>query len=272
MAITKRIKPPISNSENKIDISEAEVIDDNTSSNSNQENSEQEEADKKYVENLNDQKTIDLNEVGKKDAGEKTTIDFMNEESIKDFTSSQTKKAEPNTEDTRKSQFDGKTIEDVQAQIKKEENDSSKKFTLKDMEEIAGFIIELIDTGFSSAFNWWAGDSSINNYALPKSKKDMLSYQLALILVKYQAKFKIEFMFLLSIIIMYAPAFMLAKKKKAEIKQGIINKQNNKTAQHSTYKEKFNKPEDFVEKSEDILKEEASNLGALRKRGKKKNG
>ena len=47
----------------------------------------------------------------------------------------------------------------------------------------------------------------------------MLEYQLALILVKYQSKFSIEFMFLISLVICYAVPFTKARSRRKEMKE-----------------------------------------------------
>jgi hypothetical protein len=73
----------------------------------------------------------------------------------------------------------------------------------------------------SSALKWWSKDTSESAYSLPEKKKSMLSYQLSLILMKYQAKFSIEFMFFLTMVVVYIPAVMLAKKRKKEIAEYV---------------------------------------------------
>ena len=204
-------KPPTSGS---IDISEATIIEESGESKTEQTSSS---VDTEYVKNLKDQKTVDLGDNGKNKSSEKVTIDFMNEDHIKNFTSGETKKAAENDINAG-SQFEGKSVDDLKADIKKAEDDSKKNFTAKDFEDIARFIIFLIDTGLSSGLKWWAKDTSDAAYSLPEKKKEMLVYQLTLILTKYQAKFSIEFMFILTILIVYAPAFMKAKSRRKELK------------------------------------------------------
>jgi len=264
--IKKHTKPPVKGK--KIDISEAEIVDDKVEGDNT---ANQKQIDDDYAKNLHEQKTIDLGEVGKKQAGEKVTIDFMDEQHINSFTSSQSKKAADNTEQST-GNFANKTPEEIQSEIKKAEEDSKKNFTAKDFEDIASFIIFLIDTGLASALKWWSKDTSESAYSLPEKKKQMLSYQLSLILMKYQAKFSIEFMFILTIFVVYIPAFMLAKKRKKEIANPVIVNQpvkqaepvKNNAEQNSTVVNEVKEP---VIPSPIIIK---PNVGAKRPRGGQK--
>jgi len=238
---SKKTKRPPSNlkSSKKINIEEAIIITDKTDEKDNIDLKIKNKDDKSYIENITDTKTIDLGEAGKKQSSEKVTIDFMNEDHIKDFTGSQTKKSEENVEKEDSSKI---SSEDFQKEIKQAEDDSTKNFTKKDFEDIAKFLIFLIDTGISSAMKWWSKDTSDAAYSLPNEKKKMLEYQLTIILAKYQAKFSIEFIFLLTICIVYAPAFIKAKSRRkdlkteatAKINEQIENINNNATTVETT--------------------------------------
>ncbi len=208
--VIKKVKTPPRSS--KINIQDATIIDEKK----NDAKTNKETVDSSYVNNLQDQQTVNLGDVKNKKEDTKVVIDFMNQEHINQFTAAETKKVE---DKKTESSFEGKSVEDLKADIKKAEEDSTKNFTAKDFEDIARFIIFLIDTGISSGLKWWSGDTSDVAYSLAEKKKETLVYQLTLILVKYQAKFSIEFMFLLSIIFLYAGSFVKAKAKKKEIKE-----------------------------------------------------
>lgn len=212
-SIPKVKKPPMAG---KLDISDAKIISETKVDNETT-STKEETVDSSYVKNLQDQETVTLNDKSKGKVEEKVVIDFMNEDHIRSFTAGETKKADVESDET-KSNFEGKSVDDLKADIKRAEEESTKNFTAKDFEDIARFIIFLIDTGLSSGLKWWSGDSSDAAYSLPEKKKEMLVYQLTLILTKYQAKFSIEFMFVLTILIVYAPAFVKAKNKRKELK------------------------------------------------------
>jgi hypothetical protein len=218
-------KPPLK-IDKKINISDAVIVE----SKPVDKKTDNEDIDSEYVKNLQDQKTVDLSESGKKQAGEKVTIDFMNQDHISSFTAGETKKADENIGNSN-SQFKDKSVEDLKAEIKKAEEDSTKNFTAKDFEDIARFMIFLIDTGLSSGLKWWSKDTSEAAYSLPEKKKEMLVYQLTLILTKYQAKFSIEFMFFLTIVIVYAPAFVKAKNNRKVNLNDVEAKLNSEESQ-----------------------------------------
>lgn len=258
-------KPPVS--ERKLDISEATIIKPEDEKTTNSDNVKDAES---YVKNLNDQKTIDLGETGKKQAGEKVVIDFMNEDHVKDFTSSETKKAEDLQDDSdlgNKSNFSGESVDDLKKKIKDEEEKSVKNFTAKDFEDVARFIIFLIDASFSSFFKWWGKDTSDTAYSLPKGKQETLVYQLTLILVKYQAKFSIEFMFLISLLVLYAPAFVKSKNSRKASK-GETNFEELPTfvTPSTTFTDQINKDVE-TQKSEKVEIKTNTGAGTKRRRG-----
>lgn len=221
-------KPPIENS--SINISEA------TSQSSEQENSQeaqelQDIINKEinsgsidYMKNLQDQKEILISEVGKSDPTETKRIDFLNEAHVDNFTASQAKKSE-NT--VVKDDLSGKTVEQVQEQMRREANAPEKQYTVDEWKEIAATIILFIDTGVSSLFKWWTKDTSDDAYSLSKPKQNMLTNQLAKILMKYQARFPVEAMFVVTLIICYFPAYGIAKKRKKEIEEANAIKETN---------------------------------------------
>lgn len=152
-------------------------------------------------------------ETGKKKVHDKVTIDFMAEDNLKSHIKKETNFVRPEQEKP------AQTIEQVREQIKKEEEEASKKFTQKDFEDIAGFLINLIDTAVSTGLRFWSKDTSDSAYALAEPKKRMLSHQLALILIKYNTKFSIEFMFLCTIVVAYAVPFQKAFARRRMLKE-----------------------------------------------------
>ena len=256
MTAVKTVKKPPTSSK-IINISDAEIVSEVKTTQEEVKKPDTEELD--YAKNLKEQKTVDLGEVGKKSASEKVTIDFMNADHLSSLTSGETKKADE-TLDNKGSQFDGKSVDDLKADIKKAEEESTKNFTAKDFEDIAKFIVFLIDTGLSSALKWWSKDTSDTAYSLPEKKKDMLVYQLTLILTKYQAKFSIEFMFLLTILIVYAPAFVKAKNRRKD----TVAKENN--VGDSFDVTNYSKSESIIDDAESALNKEKKTDGK-RKRG-----
>lgn len=107
-------------------------------------------------------------------------------------------------------------IDKVQRDVAEYEQSKSGTLQYKDLKQMATFIITLIDTAFATAFRLFARDTSSSAYAMPAENKKLLIEQLALILGKYQSKFKIEFVFFSSLFVLYAPAAISAFNKRKE--------------------------------------------------------
>jgi len=145
-------------------------------------------------------------------------INYMDEKVVSDYTKQQTKEFK---QEEKKSS--NKTLDDAKKTIDQIERTS--EFTYSDYEDIAEFIIEMFDTGMSTMLRFWCDDTSYNAYSIPKEKIKMLKKQLTLILIKYQQKFKIEFMFLLSLILVYSgPVKKAYDRRKMLKKEGILGK------------------------------------------------
>lgn len=178
--------------------------------------------------------TIDLGEK-KTNSSEKTTIDFTSTSHVNEFVKKKTVKA-AEVEEEVKSSFSGTTTEQVKEQINKEEN--NEQWKPEDFEMVADIIITVLDTFSANLLRIWAKDTSDTAYSLTVKKKAMLVRQLSMILIKYQAKFKIEFLFLLSIIMFYAGPFMAAKAHRKEVndkkQEGQNIQENNKDVVEAT--------------------------------------
>lgn len=152
-----------------------------------------------------------------KDEEENIQVDFQDENSANQFASKQTK---PSSDTTTNDGIDPHTSqEDLQKQVLDYENSKSGKLEYKDFLQFSEFIINLIDITVSTALNWFAKDTGNNAYSLPAPNKKLLIQQLALILSKYQSKFKIEFIFFMGLVVMYSgPAITAWNTRKEKIK------------------------------------------------------
>lgn len=187
----------------------------------------------KFNSNQNDtsdkkEKIIDLKQSMQP---EKTaTMDFDNDDHLDSEIKSTTQDAGKNDrqkDPNRKSI----SLDQAKEQIRDIESNSDKRFTYDEFEEFASFLLDLIDTGISSGLRWYAQDSSITAYEMPKKKIDSLKKNLTLILVKYQAKFSLEFMFVITLILAYSVPFMKARQMRKEVlsyRAGVENKKARK--------------------------------------------
>lgn len=175
------------------------------------------------------------------------TIDFQNQDDIDNILKSKTKESEFDKTAKDDNKYKNLNADDIRAEIKNEESKASEKYTYEDFANIAAFLLTLYDTGLSTGLGAWAKDSP-SLYEMPKEKKKILEHQLTLILIKYQAKFSLEFMFLATLALVSATPVMKAVKRKKDIKEYEL-KQKAKPAKEKE-EEKAS-----VEKDMDVSKE-----------------
>ena len=172
----------------------------------------------------------------KKTGGEKVKVNFMNKDFIKDYVGKKTVKSDEPTpgsgEEDSSNSTSGKdeTTEELRQRIKKDEEAYEKQFTPEDFEEIAGFVIDLVDAGISTALRVWAKDTSSRHYELEKSKKDKLAKQGKLILIKHKLKWSVEFVFVLSLVIFYAGPIQKARKRRQMLAEDSTKSTSTKTS------------------------------------------
>lgn len=277
--VAKKIRGQATIENDKLDISSESLVTESKDS----------EIEKKILEEIEKQsliktKEVNFNEIGKNEEEENVVIDFNNTENIEQFTASSSKKSE--NQNSRL--FDeNTTAEDLRQKIQEEE-EKSKDFKAKDFEDIARFIIFLIDSSISAGLRWWAKDTSDTAYQISKTKQEQLVSQLTLILVKYQTKFSIEFMFLITVLVLYIPPFMRARERRKELKntpvkfaekkQEIIKNvetiipQKIVEEKENTF-ELFPKQETFIENNEQpSIQEETTTIKKTRRAGARKRG
>ena len=132
-------------------------------------------------------------------------IDFMSDDETAGFISQPTKAAptEVETPDAPFS-FSGKTVDEVQTQIKTEEADYAKELTVEDFQEVAEFFIDLIDFGVISLARFISKENSDQPFEVSEKKKRKLIKQLTLIAIKHKMKIGIELLFVGTMIMVYA--------------------------------------------------------------------
>lgn len=166
--------------------------------------------------------------------------------------------AQPTRENQDKaSEIPGNTsAEDVKKQVLDYEESKSGKLEYKDLKQYATFIVTLIDVSFSSLFKLLARDSARSVYELSKANKDILIEQLTLILAKYQSRFKVEFMFFISLVIMYAPAGIEAFKNRKLTNKALPKKDSKQSMQQKVEElVSASKPSEKVEEKTTVVEE-----------------
>lgn len=171
------------------------------------------EEEKKYIENLQDQKEVIVSDVLKSNVDEKVKINFLDEGSALDFTASKSKTSSTKVEE-EKTDFGGDP--------KKTSQTSASSIPPNDPAEhmdSAIFVMGFFDLIFSQIMKFWSKDTSDSAYSLPKPKQMELAKYLAKILAKYQKKFPIEFMFLMAVVGSYSGGFIIARMRRKKMKE-----------------------------------------------------
>lgn len=165
-------------------------------------------------------------------------IDFMDKDVIKDFIKSPTKESDNST--GKEDPFKGKTAEEAAEYVKKEEN--TQVFTPDDLRDVSTILVMMYDIGLSTSLKLFAGDDIDTPYTIAAPKLRKLENILTMVLVKYQTKFKVEFLFLLSLIIISWSPITIARKNRKAIK---LEKQRRKQRedQQAEYLKSKSKPQ-----------------------------
>lgn len=158
-----------------------------------------------------------------------TTIDFQNQDDIDNILKAKTKDSEFEQTSKEENKYKNLDAEDIREEIKNEESKASEKYTYQDFANIAAFLLTLYDTGLSTGLSAWAKDTP-SAYEMPKDKKRILEHQLTLILIKYQAKFSLEFMFLATLLLVSSTPILKARKRKKDIKEYELKQKSRPTA------------------------------------------
>lgn len=150
----------------------------------------------------------------------KTKVNFVNEDFMAGFVKQKTRESTEKKDE--KGATDGKTVAEIQEQIKKEEANPNNQFSKEELMDFAEVFIDIVDLGISSGLRFWAGDTSSTAYELPIEKKRKLTRQVTNLFIKYQTKFSLEFMFIITLVICYSvPAKKAHDMRKAK-KKGVV--------------------------------------------------
>lgn len=145
---------------------------------------------------------MNLDEKGP-EATVKTKVSFTNNDFMKEFVKKNTEESKTK-EQAAETEEDTRTTEEIRQQIHKEESDTKNQFTPAEMKDFAEVFIDVIDMLISTGLRFYSKDTSTSAYELPLDKKAKLSRQITNIFIKYQTKFSIEFMFIVTLFICYS--------------------------------------------------------------------
>ncbi len=210
-------------------------------------------------------KDIPLKDEKQSDEKETVKVDFMKTDFTKNFIGKKTVKSDEKDEEKVKEEKKEDT-KDIRDRIIKEEQDYAKQFTKEDFADIAEIMIDLLDTGISTALRFWAKDTSDQAYEINITKKKRLVKQLTLILVKYQLKWSLEFLFIITLLVTYWTPYTKARQRRKELKGHKVEPKTSVKPDQPDVKTNDNN-EDNAQTSDRPKKTAVSRPGANRHKG-----
>lgn len=166
----------------------------------------------KPSENVRASTEINLDK--KDDAKDETAnVDFMSKSFIKNIVDKKTVKSgeEENIEGEKKP-----SVEEVRKQIAEEEATAPTN-TMEDFEDISAGIVDVLDGLISSGLRWFAKDNIDTPYSLTATKANRLKNILSKILVKYQAKWSIEVIFICTLFTCFITPIKKARDHRKQV-------------------------------------------------------
>lgn len=147
---------------------------------------------------------------------ETVPVDFQDEDMAQQFAGASTKPT-----DDGPPKYDPNTpADEVAKDVNAHEATQITKLKYQDLQKFAEWIMNLIDTSVASGLKWLARDSSITAYQMPKQSKEMLTEQLAIMLSRHQSKMRVEFVFLIGLMMVYSiPVYSAIQSRKNNNRQ-----------------------------------------------------
>ena len=115
---------------------------------------------------------VDRNEKGP-ESQKKTKVNFVNNDFMSGFVKKKTEESKTKEEEA-KGATEGKSKEEIAAQIKQEEANPSGGFSKEELMDFAEVFIDILDMLISTGLRFYSGDTSTTAYELPVDKKRKL--------------------------------------------------------------------------------------------------
>ena len=167
--------------------------------------------------------TADINLEENKEEQDSAKVNFMDD----DYMASMLKKKTEKSEEKKEGEEKTETTSENKATPAGESTDAG-AFTKDDMQDFAEVFMDILDMGISTALKFYSKDTSTTAYELGLDKKKRLVRQLTNLFMKYQMKFSLEFMFIVTLLICYSVPIAKAKKTRKEIQAGTFKREGGK--------------------------------------------
>lgn len=142
-------------------------------------------------------------------------IDFTDSESVNSFVESPTKEYVERDDVVKE-----KKQESADEKIRAFENNM--KMGPEEFQDLSGAGIDILETLVSSLLRWYAKDTVDAPYTISEAKKNRLKAQLSLIMMKYKMNFKIEWVFIFTLLVVFATPAKTAHEHRKSMKSGSI--------------------------------------------------
>jgi hypothetical protein len=170
--------------------------------------------------------TADINLEQSKEETDSAKVNFMDDNFMESLLNKKTEQSEEQTKGAEKGDSKG-SGEDANVSSVDVTPDAN-AFTKDDMMDFAEVFMDILDMGISTALKFYSKDTSTAAYELSADKKRRLVRQLTNLFMKYQMKFSLEFMFIVTLLICYSVPIAKAKKTRKEIKEGTFRRESGK--------------------------------------------
>lgn len=187
-------------------------------------------------------------DIKKKQTDNKATFSIKNPSFIKDFVNEPTRNSEDygksssssssaQTPPTSSTPAEGETVADIRKRLEEEEKDEVSKLSVEDFEDMADFIIDLIDMGLLFGIRWYSQDISDAEYKVPEEKLKKLKKHLSRLLMRVGKKFPMGILFALGILAAYATPMRKAHEHRKKVVSEKTRKKLVKMEVETTSKE-----------------------------------
>ena len=190
-------------------------------------------------------------DIKKKQTDNKATLNIKNTSFIKEFVTEETKPADEIKSSSSSSSSSTpppktETVEDIRKRLADEEKADVSEMKVEDFDDMADFVVDLVDMGLLFAIRWYSQDISDAEYKVPEEKLKKLKKHLSRILMRVGQKFPMGILLVLGILAAYATPMRKAhenrKKVMAEKARKKIKIVNTSTKESESEDEDEDKP------------------------------
>ena len=188
---------------------------------------------------------IPLADLVKEEEPQAKSISFKSSASLSEHVSKPTVHVSPDPATTT-NQFAGQSSKELRKHMINEELQPADEMAPEDFEMIAGFLIDAWDLGTVTLLRMYALDKTDQPYEMTGTKKTKLRKMLSMILIRFNKKFPLGVLFVLTLVLTHITPAMKAHAHRKEVQ--ALNPKKRGPKKGSTQKSK-EKPQEAVPKA-----------------------